>query len=85
MGDQIKCNVEFIKKHMDERGISLNKLSKEIGISPATLSRVMNGKRNPGQMVMGRMIKYFGVKFDVLFSYDFELTKVNEIKKKSTV
>ncbi|WP_145722676.1 helix-turn-helix transcriptional regulator, partial [Bacillus licheniformis] len=48
---------------------SLNQLAIEIGVSPATLSRVLNGERRPGQLVIGKMIQYFNKKFEDLFYY----------------
>lgn len=85
MSNQIIINVKFIKSYMKENEISLNKLAEEIGISPATLSRVLNNHRNPGQRVMGKMLKYFSIPFDELFFYDFELTKVNDKVEKQIV
>lgn len=82
MNENIVCRTKIIKDHMQEKDISLNKLAVEIGVSPSTLSRVLNRQRNPGQMVIGKMLKYFGLKFDDLFFYNFELTKVHKKKSK---
>ena len=74
----IVINKQLIEMKMKEKGISsMNQLANDIGISPATLSRIMNGTRNPGQKVIGKMLSYFNVKFEELFSYNFSLTKVN--------
>ncbi|MDA1476443.1 helix-turn-helix transcriptional regulator [Bacillus changyiensis] len=54
---------------MVEHNLSLNQLALEIGVSPATLSRVLNGERRPGQLVIGKMILYFDKKFEDLFYY----------------
>lgn len=55
----------------------MNYLAREIGVSEASLSRIMNGKRNPGQKVIGKMLIYFGVSFERLFTCKSQLTKVN--------
>lgn len=78
--EDIKINEQFIRNYLETNNKSLNNLAFEIGISPATLSRILNGKRNPGQFVIGRMLSYFNVKFEVLFSYGDILTNVNEHK-----
>lgn len=76
----IIINKQLIEMKMKEKGInSMNQLAGDIGISPATLSRIMNGTRNPGQKVIGKMLTYFDVKFEELFSYNLLLTKVNEV------
>lgn len=82
MDNHIICNVEYIKNFMVQNKISLNKLAEEMDISPATLSRILNKQRNPGQMVIGKMLNYFDISFEVLFSYNFELTKVNGKQQK---
>nr|MCX3330715.1 helix-turn-helix transcriptional regulator [Bacillus pacificus] len=56
---------------MVNKDLSLNQLALEIGISPATLSRVLNGERRPGQLVIGKMLYYFDMRFEDLFYYDF--------------
>ena len=61
---------------------SMNYLAREIGVSEASLSRIMNGKRNPGHKVIGKMLLYFGVSFERLFSFEGSLTKVNKSVEK---
>ena len=76
--EKINIKKEIIESYMNEKSVSLNKLASEIGISPATLSRVLNGQRRAGQSVIGKMLKFFNMKFEDLFFYENELTKVNK-------
>ncbi|BBP92338.1 putative HTH-type transcriptional regulator YvzC [Bacillus safensis] len=75
MVEKIQIRRAFVMQYMIENDMSLNQLADEIGISPATLSRVLNGHRKPGQLVIGKMIHYFDKKFEDLFYYEKMLTK----------
>lgn len=66
---KIHIKRDFVLQYMIEHNLSLNQLAIEIGVSPATLSRVLNGERRPGQLVIGKMIHYFNKKFEDLFYY----------------
>ncbi|MFP3811455.1 helix-turn-helix domain-containing protein [Bacillus sp. SIMBA_005] len=70
MVEKIQIRRTFVMQYMIENDMSLNQLADEIGISPATLSRVLNGHRKPGQLVIGKMIHYFDKKFEDLFYYE---------------
>ncbi|AOC55399.1 transcriptional regulator [Bacillus pumilus] len=70
MVEKIQIRRAFVMQYMIENDMSLNQLADEIGISPATLSRVLNGHRKPGQLVIGKMIHYFDKKFEDLFYYE---------------
>lgn len=76
MVEKIQIRRDYVLQYMVNNDYSLNQLALEIGISPATLSRVLNGERRPGQLVIGKMLYYFDMKFEDLY-YDF-LTKVND-------
>jgi transcriptional regulator with XRE-family HTH domain len=67
---KIVLNKEFVQRHMESSNLSSNQLARNIGISEATLSRVLNNQRNPGPKVITKMISYFGVKFEKVFSSD---------------
>ncbi|MFN2744313.1 MULTISPECIES: helix-turn-helix domain-containing protein [Bacillus] len=69
MVKKIHIRRDFVLQYMVEHNLSLNQLAIEIGVSPATLSRVLNGERRPGQLVIGKMIQYFNKKFEDLFYY----------------
>ncbi len=69
MVKKIHIKRDFVLQYMIEHNLSLNQLAIEIGVSPATLSRVLNGERRPGQLVIGKMIQYFNKKFEDLFYY----------------
>lgn len=84
MTDGIKIKKDFIEKYMKSNKISLNNLAKQIGISSATLSRLLTGTRNPGQVVIGRMLSFFCVDFEQIFYYDPALTKVNNSENSCT-
>lgn len=45
MVEKIQIRRAFVMQYMIENDMSLNQLADEIGISPATLSRVLNGHR----------------------------------------
>lgn len=47
MVEKIQIRRAFVMQYMIENDMSLNQLADEIGISPATLSRVLNGHRKP--------------------------------------
>lgn len=74
---KIQINKEFIENEMKRRNISsVKELSREIGISEAMMSQIMNDKRNPGPKVIGSMLLYFGVNFEKIFRETF--TNVNK-------
>ncbi|ADP33879.1 helix-turn-helix family protein [Bacillus atrophaeus subsp. globigii] len=71
MVEKIQIRRDYVLQYMVNKDLSLNQLALEIGISPATLSRVLNGERRPGQLVIGKMLYYFDMRFEDLFYYDF--------------
>ncbi len=75
--EKIQIRRDYVLQYMVNNDYSLNQLALEIGISPATLSRVLNGERRPGQLVIGKMLYYFDMKFEDLFTTTL-LTKVND-------
>ncbi len=77
MVEKIQIRRDYVLQYMVNNDYSLNQLALEIGISPATLSRVLNGERRPGQLVIGKMLYYFDMKFEDLFTTT-SLTKVND-------
>lgn len=75
---EITIKREIIDNYMKENKISLNKLANQIEISPATLCRILSGQRRAGQLVIGKMLNFFNVKFEELFFYKIKLTNVNK-------
>lgn len=69
--EKIQIRRDYVLQYMVNNDYSLNQLALEIGVSPATLSRVLNGERRPGRLVIGKMLHYFNLKFEDLFYYDF--------------
>lgn len=66
---QIVLNKDFIMLEMNRRGIeSLNKLARELDISESMLNLLMRNKRNPGRKVIARMLAYFNVNFEKIFT-----------------
>lgn len=55
----MKINVEAIRKLVREKGMSLRSFSAMIGVSPACMSRIMNGQREPSTVVIGAIKKTF--------------------------
>lgn len=74
---KIILNKDYVLKEMQRRGIdSVNELAREIGISESMLSLVMRDKRNPGPKLIARMLSYFNVNFEKIFTES--LTKVHK-------
>lgn len=76
--EKIQIRRDYVLQYMVNNDYSLNQLALEIGVSPATLSRVLNGERRPGQLVIGKMLHYFNLKLRIFFTMIL-LTKVNKI------
>lgn len=51
---------EFLQKLMDENGLSSNQLAREIGLDKSSISRVINGTRNPGLVFCKKLADYAG-------------------------
>jgi transcriptional regulator with XRE-family HTH domain len=57
---KIAINHVFLKEHMRKHNIkSYRQMAELIGISSSTLSRAMRRERNPGQLVIRKMLLYF--------------------------
>lgn len=68
MNMSLTLNKEFIQEYMKKNEInSLNQLARDIGISETLLFRLMKGERKPGQKTIGKMMSFFGVKFEQIF------------------
>lgn len=52
-------NVEFLKELMEKKGWSERQLAMKSGLSIATISRIMNGKRGAGTRTMVGVRKAF--------------------------
>ena len=52
--------VERVHHLMKKRGIKINDLADELNVHRATLSSVLNGKRNISKSLQGSLIEYFG-------------------------
>lgn len=69
--NKLMLDVTFIQDYMKTNKIkSISYLAEEIGISRSMLSKLLRGDRHPGSKVVGKMMAYFKVPFDSLFSFD---------------
>ena len=72
-----KIKKDALERALFERGFSLNKLAKYTGISKAYLSQLKNGKRNPSQEVIEKILKVLKVyKLSDLFDWEPKEDKV---------
>lgn len=68
---KLMLDVPFIQEYMKTNKIkSISYLAEEIGISRSMLSKLLRGDRHPGSKVIAKMMTYFKVPFDRLFSFD---------------
>ena len=58
-GEDVKINVDGIRKIMKDRGLSLRMFSASIGVSPSCMSRIINGQREPSTLVVGALKNAF--------------------------
>ncbi|MBP2644359.1 MAG: helix-turn-helix protein [Firmicutes bacterium] len=55
----MKANIEEIQRLMDKNKWNKSQLAREIGVSRACISRIMNSQRNPG----GDFLSAFKIRF----------------------
>lgn len=58
-GDNMKINVPFVKKLMEERNLSGSDLARMMGVSRMEVSRILNGSRDGGKKTIGGLMKAF--------------------------
>ena len=70
---------EILKEELDERGISLNKLSRDIRIPLSRVSLIANGKRAVTADTALRLARYFGTSaqlwMNLQTAYDLEIAE----------
>ena len=71
----MKINVEAVLKIMEEKKLSLRGFSAMIGVSPACMSRIMNGQRDPSTVVVGAIKKALP---EYSLDYFFDATVTNK-------
>ena len=55
-----------LRSLMDSRGLSINAAADKLGVSPSSLSRYLNGLRDPELSYVIQIAEYFGVSTDWL-------------------
>ena len=73
------ANSVYIKEFVQQKGLSDRRFALVLGMSPATISRILSGNRGAGSKVIGLVMQKFP-DFDVKkgFFYDYELPKGND-------
>lgn len=70
---------EILKEELEERGISLNKLSRDIRIPLSRVSLITNGRRSVTADTALRLARYFGTSAQVWMNlqtaYDLEIAE----------
>src|SRR5690242_6241271 len=70
---------EILKEELEERGISLNKLSRDIRIPLSRVSLIANGKRAVTADTALRLARYFGTSAQIWMNlqtaYDLEIAE----------
>ena len=63
---QLKDNIvgERIQSLRKERGMSLDSLGKELGVSKAYISYIERGERQPGRNILVRLADFFNTDID---------------------
>jgi len=68
---------ERLRSLMDARGVQQNVLADAIGVTPATISRTLNGKRDePKVQMIVEIASYFNVSIDWLLGMEYGETSV---------
>lgn len=55
-----------LKCFIESKGLLQKDFAEEVGIKPVTLSRYINGRRNPDLIYVYKIARYFGVTIDYL-------------------
>ncbi len=63
---------EVLKDLRREKGVSVNRLAKILGVSNACVSYWENGKREPNLQQIRKICLYFNVSADILIGMDDE-------------
>ncbi|MEI6042512.1 MAG: helix-turn-helix transcriptional regulator [bacterium] len=61
---------QYIREERDKNGTSLREFAKKIGCSPAFISDIELGKRNPSEEVFAKIAKYLNISLDELKKHD---------------
>ncbi len=71
---------EYIRQQRDKKDLSLREFAAKLGRSPAFISDIELGRRNPSKEVLVEMAKFFNVSVEEMEKYD-ERVVVEEVKK----
>lgn len=84
MKNQPILDVEFLNSLMIVKNLSERQFATLIGVSFATINRVLNGKRGAGNKVIyGILTAFPDVSYGQLIKHDRSLPKGNKLSKKS--
>lgn len=74
----VTANADYIKGFVQQKGLSDRQFALILGMSPATISRIISGNRGVGSMFIGLVMQKFP-DFDVkkAFFLDYELPNGN--------
>ena len=65
-----------IKKLRNEKGISQNKLAKELGVSDSFISRLENNDVDPSLKTLNKIVEYFKVELAYLLTEKYQWHKI---------
>jgi len=71
---------EYIRQLREAKDISLREFAGRLNLTPAFISDIELGKRNPSKDVLNQMAEFFGVSTEDLAKYD-ERVPVDDTKK----
>lgn len=72
---------DYLKEEwLEPIGLSAHKLSRDIGISPTALSKILLGKNNMSNDVCRRLSRYFGMSPDFFINVQADYTFTATVK-----
>ena len=65
----MKVNVDFLKKSLDDKGLSKREFCKQCKISNTTLQKFFSGETNCNIVIVYKILDFLNCKFNNLFIY----------------
>jgi len=66
--NMIHLREEFIKRYLQD--VSIQQVAKDIGISTSMMYLLIHKKRNPGRKTVSKILKYYKIPFEDIFTID---------------